>query len=73
MLLQAIKMRYGQRSGRCIPELVSTPEDGYKSVDFMNITAVSIEAVKNSTGKPISLRGEVMGRVEALEAKVKKE
>ncbi len=28
------------------PKLVSTPEDGYKSVDYTKLTAVLIEAVK---------------------------
>ena len=28
------------------PELVSTPENGYKSVDYTKLTAVLIEAVK---------------------------
>ena len=29
-----------------LPELVSTPEDGYKSVDYTKLTAVLVEAIK---------------------------
>jgi hypothetical protein len=35
-----------QEVERVIPELVSTPDNGYKSVDYTKLTAVLIEAVK---------------------------
>jgi hypothetical protein len=41
------------------PELVSSPEDGYKSVDYTKLTAVLIEAVKEQQEMIEELRAEV--------------
>jgi hypothetical protein len=51
------------------PELVSAPEDGYKSVDYSKLTAILIEAVKELNADNRSLREEVQ-RVEALETEL---
>jgi hypothetical protein len=48
------------------PELVSTPEDGYKSVDYAKLTPVLIEAVKELKSQNEALQR----RIEALETAV---
>ncbi len=45
------------------PELVSTPKDGYKSVDYTKLTAVLIEAVKELKAQ----NGALSVRIEMLE------
>lgn len=52
---------------KVIPELVSTDKDGFKSVQYANITAVLVEAVKEQQTQIETLRK----TIEALEAKLK--
>ncbi len=42
-----------------LPEVVSTDEDGFKSVAYQNITAVLIEALKEQQAQIEALRTEV--------------
>jgi hypothetical protein len=49
------------------PELVSTPENGYKSVDYTKLTAVLIEAVKELSNENSVLKGTIQGLTERIE------
>jgi hypothetical protein len=49
------------------PELVSGPEDGYKSVEYTKLTAVLIEAVKELQAENHELREEI----EAIKAEIR--
>jgi hypothetical protein len=42
-----------------LPELVTTSKDGYKAVNYSNLTAVLIEAVKELKTDNIELRGQI--------------
>jgi hypothetical protein len=59
-----------QEVERVIPELVSTPENGYKSVDYTKLTAVLVEAVKElkrANDKLMIKNEEMQKRISALE------
>jgi hypothetical protein len=49
------------------PELVSTPENGYKSVDYTKLTAVLIQAIKELQAENQALKQELTGRINAIE------
>ena len=48
-----------QEVERVIPEVVSTPENGHKSVDYTKLTAVLIEAVKEQQEIIEGLRADI--------------
>ncbi|UCC45437.1 MAG: tail fiber domain-containing protein [Candidatus Zixiibacteriota bacterium] len=57
-----------QEVERVLPEVVNTPDDGYKSVDYGKLTAVLIEAVKEQQ----QTIDELKAQLEELSAEVRK-
>jgi hypothetical protein len=42
-----------------VPEVVSTNKDGYKSIEYANLTALLVEAVKEQQKQIDELKGEL--------------
>ena len=57
------EITFAQEVEKVYPELVQSPANGYKSVDYTKLTAVLIEAVKELKKENETLKK----RVEALE------
>jgi hypothetical protein len=55
-----------------LPQLVTTSNDGYKSVDYTKLIAVLVEAVKELQAENKALREELTGRIEKIETVIQR-